>query len=287
MRRRHRRRWSSEPPPGLLVSLAAAPRTTSQELSAASRGLVGLLEPCWVKGQRHDLSLALACVMGRHGWAENDALRLVWQLVQRAGDPEWSDRRDAITDTYRKLRSGGRAAGWRALQSVFDNNDLQILERLLAPPATSTAPLSPEGIPAIGQALAEVVGYINSKGAGYPISVALEELMLVLSASESAVKARLKRARRLRLIRTVRRAGRGGPQMLEVTVLGRAAVSSYLSRCLSFLSPGVQLDLGSVHTPTTATSWGGHHVSPFLRGKGPSDGTVKGAAVQRRFLLVS
>lgn len=89
------------PVDGRMLSVAV------DRLAAAS-----LLARHWpAQGSRHDLALAVAGALLRHGWGADEAEAFVEAVARTAGDTETFDRERAIRDTAASLRTGKRVTG--------------------------------------------------------------------------------------------------------------------------------------------------------------------------------
>ena len=70
-----------------------------------------LLARRWPKGARHEAAMALAGSLARAGWVEKEIEKFVVAVATTARDSELDDRRHAVQDTCRRLRSGEAATG--------------------------------------------------------------------------------------------------------------------------------------------------------------------------------
>jgi len=106
--------WKQSPPPEPAQVDAAELLQCVQRLAAAA-----LLASRWKEGARHELALATAGALAYAGWAESDAARFVLAVAAAAGDPELSDRRRAVADTYEAVRRGEPATGLPTLAELL------------------------------------------------------------------------------------------------------------------------------------------------------------------------
>ncbi len=95
--------------------------------------IVALLQPYWVEGQRHDLSLALSGALAKAGWSWSDAEQLLNAIAKKAEDNELKDRLRALKDTFEKAQSQlDSIAGWSKLRELLPKPTLNALEVLIS-----------------------------------------------------------------------------------------------------------------------------------------------------------
>ena len=98
--------------------------TSGEELEQAFRrvGAATLLTRHWPKepGSRHDIANALAGMLIRSGWSEEDTAHFVRSVAAAASDEEASERARAAVATARALADGRRATGTPTLTSLLD-----------------------------------------------------------------------------------------------------------------------------------------------------------------------
>ena len=70
-------------------------------------------------GQRHDAANALAGMLIRAGWLEEDAIRLIRAIAMRAGDEEGCNRARDVASTAKRLTAGGSATGAPRLAQIM------------------------------------------------------------------------------------------------------------------------------------------------------------------------
>jgi putative DNA primase/helicase len=80
---------------------------------------VSLLARRWPnRGQRHEAALALAGMLTRGGWPEEEAERFVRAVAVAGGDEEWRTRVLDVCTTVRRLERGESATGARHLAEI-------------------------------------------------------------------------------------------------------------------------------------------------------------------------
>lgn len=131
-----------EPNPDLVsrweqATCRARPRRTPSPNDASRRRflehqvdrLVDLVGPHWKLGQKHDLALWLSGYLATEGFGEGQVLAVVERLA--AVDEKPGDRANAVRDTYEKLRTGVRVAGYSGLRKLLPEFDADAIERLV------------------------------------------------------------------------------------------------------------------------------------------------------------
>jgi Bifunctional DNA primase/polymerase, N-terminal len=111
-------------------------RINGSELHSAISKLAAatLIARHWPRepGQRQDISLALAGILLRAEWSEQEAVDFVCQVSKAAGDPEWNLNRKTVASTTRKRLDSDRPATGRPR-----------LAELLGTSPAGTSPSSP------------------------------------------------------------------------------------------------------------------------------------------------
>ena len=90
---------------------------------------VGILQPFYAAGSRHDMALAVAGWMACQGYAEEATERLIEVLA--AGDGELTNRLRGVATTYAKYAAGESVLGWSRLRELLPPVTLRALEDLL------------------------------------------------------------------------------------------------------------------------------------------------------------
>ena len=72
----------------------------------AADELVNLMAMIWKEPNRHALSLAVAGVLAKGGYTQDDALWVVQRVCNKTGDREARDRQTAVSDTYKAAALG-------------------------------------------------------------------------------------------------------------------------------------------------------------------------------------
>jgi putative DNA primase/helicase len=88
-------------------------------LSARHLAAASLLLPHWHEGQRHNLALAVAGLLLRGSFSEDDVHRFIDALVLTSGDAEGEDRHQCIVSTARKLKMSEPFSGGPSLASII------------------------------------------------------------------------------------------------------------------------------------------------------------------------
>ena len=82
-----------------------------------------LLARHWpAKGQRHDASLALAGMLLRASWNEDDVAKFVEAVAKAAGDEEAPQRTRDVVSTAKRLAAGRETTGGKTLATLFGND---------------------------------------------------------------------------------------------------------------------------------------------------------------------
>jgi hypothetical protein len=72
------------------------------------------------KGVRQDVALALAGMLQRRGWTEQEASHFIEAVCEAAGDEETLSRVQTVFCTARKLKEGGQVTGFPKLATLID-----------------------------------------------------------------------------------------------------------------------------------------------------------------------
>ena len=70
-------------------------------------------------GNRHEGALALAGMLARAGWSEEDAVKFVSGVTEVAKDEEWKDRETAVRSTFQKFAARQKTTGIPGLIEIF------------------------------------------------------------------------------------------------------------------------------------------------------------------------
>ncbi len=102
-------------------SKADPARVEPDVLRQAVRSLAAcaLLARYWAAGKRHELSLAVAGALLRHGWTPARVAHVVVCAARGAGDPEVEDRRKAVETTAQRLAADRKCNGIPALRNLL------------------------------------------------------------------------------------------------------------------------------------------------------------------------
>lgn len=84
--------------------------------------------PHWKEGQRHHLSVSLAGLLARSGWAQDEVAELIAKIASRAQDEEFDDRLRCVDTTFNAIRNGYPVAGYRRLADLI-GDEAAILSR--------------------------------------------------------------------------------------------------------------------------------------------------------------
>jgi hypothetical protein len=98
------------------------------------------------EGTRHHASLALAGMLVRAGWSEQEVAEFVRGVAYAAGDTEWSQREKNVMTTARAVASGQKATGTPTLITLLERAD-GVIERVrewLNLPTSTQQPSTPE-----------------------------------------------------------------------------------------------------------------------------------------------
>ncbi len=104
----------------------------------------------WRSGSRHSLALAIAGLLAKSKWEENEVLALVEAVASTAADDDMQDRRQCVADTYTRLRAGEAIEGYEKLVQALGDKAAFLLAkwagfsaRRPTPPAAAAPNLSP------------------------------------------------------------------------------------------------------------------------------------------------
>ena len=94
-------------------------------------------------GSRHDASLALAGLLLRLGWSQEDTVRFVEAVALAAGDEEARQRVRGVCSTANRLSSGRDATGGKTLATIVGDDVMaRVRDWLHVTQATSASPIS-------------------------------------------------------------------------------------------------------------------------------------------------
>jgi putative DNA primase/helicase len=120
-----------------------------QALSEAANRLAAasLLARYWPgSGYRHDTALALAGLLARRGWSEDEIAQFVEAVAQVGGDEEAEDRAQAARDTVRNHLAGRPTTGRPRLREYIDPKVVDTVYRRLKL-SDRTDAVGPDGYP--------------------------------------------------------------------------------------------------------------------------------------------
>ena len=111
-----------------LLAIAPTPRPTpagvtmSKSMPARARrdAAVAALGAAWPATGRHQAQLALAGGLVRDGWSEADAIELVCDVCNIAGDEDRPKREQTVRDTIARRDNGETFSGWASLAQHVD-----------------------------------------------------------------------------------------------------------------------------------------------------------------------
>ena len=107
-------------------------------VSAVAKGAAAsLLARYWPQKDRHDAMLALAGILARAGWLEEDTRAFCGALYATipTHDPAQIQRSDAeVRDTYHKISTGSAATGFPTLSRLIDENVIKAVSEWLELP---------------------------------------------------------------------------------------------------------------------------------------------------------
>jgi len=122
----------TEQPESTIVNATLQRKNGNQRKEYLIPAIVALLQPYWVEGQRHDLSLALSGALAKAGWSWSDAEQLLNAIVEKAEDNELKDRLRALKDTFEKAQSQlDSIAGWSKLRELLPETICHALSALI------------------------------------------------------------------------------------------------------------------------------------------------------------
>jgi putative DNA primase/helicase len=110
------------------------PAETTREVldTAATKIAIGsVLLDHWTKGLRHELALAMAGVLAKRGWTDDEAHRLVEAVAKIANDEDLADRVKAVQTTFENHRNGQPIKGWTALVDAIGANAAGHIDKFL------------------------------------------------------------------------------------------------------------------------------------------------------------
>ncbi len=104
--------WSAKGQPAQLA--ADTLRRSVRELAACS-----LLSRYWADGKRHELALAVAGALLRHGWKQEQVEHFIVCAARGAGDSEIEDRRATVSTTIERLAEDKKCSGLPTLKQLL------------------------------------------------------------------------------------------------------------------------------------------------------------------------
>lgn len=91
-----------------------------------------LIERSWpAKGSRQNAAMAVAGLLCKAGYQEDEIAKAIYHISKRAGDEEADKRCDAAKATMTKYKSGQPIVGISAMREIFDKQVLQCLTNWL------------------------------------------------------------------------------------------------------------------------------------------------------------
>ena len=124
--------------------------STWEELRKAVRTVAAsaILVRAWKDGIRHDLAMAVAGSCLRNGWTPDDVESLVATIADAAGDPEVSDRVQAVRTTAERLDADREVSGLPTLAKLIGEDDATKVSELLGLRKSKPAPTAgPDVLP--------------------------------------------------------------------------------------------------------------------------------------------
>ena len=95
--------------------------------SVAMLAAASVIAKCWVKGGRHNISLALAGWLLRNEWSEDDVTHFVRAICKATGDEEIEDRMRAISSTWDRLVADEDVHGWPTLAKLIGESEAKLI----------------------------------------------------------------------------------------------------------------------------------------------------------------
>ena len=92
----------------------------------------------WHEGQRHEIALGLAGLLAKAGVAKEEALKLLRELADEAGDNEWRDRERALQDTFERLWRGETVVGFKRLEEVLGDQIAKVIANIVQVQSSKT-----------------------------------------------------------------------------------------------------------------------------------------------------
>ncbi len=111
------------------VSAGAAAEVSFAELdtSAGRLAAASLLLKYWRKGIQHDLALAMAGMLLRHGWNTDDTKSFIRGICLAAHDDELDDRLTAVDSTAKAIADGQNVTG---IPTLIELTDQKVVNRI-------------------------------------------------------------------------------------------------------------------------------------------------------------
>ena len=101
--------------------------------------IIGILQPYWVDGERHNMALYTSGFLATIGWTEEAVLELVEELANNSGGGDVENQIECVKDTFEKYRKGDRIIGAQGLADILPANVMrQLVQAASAGIATST-----------------------------------------------------------------------------------------------------------------------------------------------------
>ena len=111
-----------------------------QESTDIRKQLKELLIPHWTatSGEHHNFALYLSGYFAHLGWGLEDAVSLITEIAQEAGDQELHNRKQAVEDTFRNVEQGRNVKGFSGLNDMLPGSTMKVLIELATQIVTPT-----------------------------------------------------------------------------------------------------------------------------------------------------
>ncbi len=109
----------------IIFSTVGAPGTSSWSVlktAVVKIAIAAALLPVWIKGRRHNLSLATAGLLAEAGWSEGEAKHFMGVIARHAHDEEAADREVCVETTFRAVEQGKPVASGAMLSGLIGAN---------------------------------------------------------------------------------------------------------------------------------------------------------------------
>jgi hypothetical protein len=100
--------------------------------------VIVILQPFWVDGERHNMSLYTSGFLAAVGWSEEAVESLIEELAENSGGGDIENQLECVRDTFAKYRKGDRIIGSQGLADILPANVMRQLVQAASAGVTTT-----------------------------------------------------------------------------------------------------------------------------------------------------